>query len=81
MAFGSFEPNHTSTDVRNIPDSSTVNVCARGSLYGALINCWSTSISVTATVVVNSLGLAAGGGGFLTPTVDVSWVRIVPVPL
>ena len=54
--------------MRNAPVSSTVNDCANGSLSGASTLRVEDSV-LTFTVVVVSLGLLGGGGGFLTPTV------------
>ena len=69
FAFGSFVAKKRSNDVKNAPLPSTVNVCAKGSLWGAL------------TWTLTSVFLAAGLGGFLTATLVVSWVTVVPEPL
>ena len=69
LEVGSLRPKYKSKEVRNAPVPSTVNDWANGSLCGAF------------TVTLTSVGLFAGLGGFLTETLDVSWVRVVPEPL
>ena len=50
---------------------STVKDCANGSLCAAFV----------LTLISTSVGFALGLGGFLTETLLVFWVRIVPDPL